>query len=150
MCVISSDSRFLSSFCLFDFHVGVQFGDTAFLFGVCLLDADILFRFRFGHLRFFFCVGKGYLRDSLLIRIRYRDFLLLLGFGDGDILVFAGFRNLCFTFLYLIGNFDSTQLFLFFDVGLCFVQSLAFSFLTQVDDVVGSVADITDVDVHQI
>ena len=101
-------------------------------------------------MRFFFCVGKGYLRDSLLIRICYRDFLLLFSFGDGDILIFAGFRNLCFTFLYLIGNFDSTQLFLFFDVGLCFVQSLAFSFLTQVDDVVGSVADITDIDVHQI
>ena len=150
MCFISSDSSLLTGFRLFDFHVGVQFGDAAFLFGICLFDADVFLRFGFGNLRFFLCVGNRYLGNSVLVCIGNRYLLQFLGFCNGDILVFAGFCNLRFTFLDLSRDFDSTEFFLFFDISLCFVLGLALGFLTQVHDVVGSIADITDVDIHQI
>ena len=79
-----------------------------------------------------------------------RNLLQLLRLSNGDILVFACFGNFRFTFLYLVGNLDGTQFLLFFYICLSLIQRLTFSFLTQVDNIIGSITDITDIDVHQI
>ena len=58
--------------------------------------------------------------------------------------------NACLALLYLVRNLYRTEFLLLLNVSLSLVLRLRFCLLTEVDDIVGGVADVADVDVHQI
>ena len=70
--------------------------------------------------------------------------------GQLSVLVAVGFRYFGGTFFLLFRNLDGTQFLLFFNVSQGFVLGFRFGFFSQIDDIIGFIADIADVDVHQV
>ena len=148
--LVATDSGFLFRLRLLNLHVRVKLCDATLLRRVRLLHIDVHFGLSASHLRLLVGVCERHLRHTLLVGLRNGYLLLLACGGDSHLLVLASLGNACFTLLNLVRNLYRTELLLLLNVSLSLVLRLRFCLLTEVDDIVGGVADVADVDVHQI
>ena len=148
--LVATDGSLLLSLSLFNLHVGVELGDATLLSRVSLLHINVLLCLGTSHLRLLVGIGESHLRDAFLVGLRHGYLLLLACGSDSHFLVFAGLGNACLALPYLVRNLYRTELLLLLNVSLSLVLRLRLRLLTEIDDVVGCIAYVADVDVHQI